>query len=175
MEKQFPVSELRSYEKIYNDVFSKTPYKMAILKDNDEIVGYVTYFEKNFIWIDYLAIIGDNKSKGFGSLILKKLFEYYKNKSGAYFEVELENPDEPLTTKRIEFYKNVGCKILDFKYFYPNENSILQMNLMYKALSENEPNDIIGDIKSTFDTIFVCEAKEEAFNNILNANNIISI
>ncbi|MGN0005660.1 MAG: GNAT family N-acetyltransferase [Candidatus Gastranaerophilaceae bacterium] len=170
MKKQFPKSELRPYEKILNDILSEKPYKMAVLEDKGECIGYVTYFEKDFIWVDYLAVIGENKSKGYGSLILEKLFEHYKNKSGAYFEVELENPDEPLTTKRINFYKKIGCEILDLAYFYPNEENILQMNLMYKPLGEKIPKNVIQDIKDTFDNVFECSAKEEAFQKILKIN-----
>lgn len=170
MKKQFPISELRSYEKIYKDVFSAKPYKIAVLEDKNEIIGYITYYEKDFIWVDYLAVIGENKSKGYGSLILKKLFDRYTDKSGIYFEVELENPKKPITQKRIKFYKNIGCKKLNFKYFYPNEANIQQMNLMYKPLSQKSPNNIIRDIKDTFDNIFECSAKTTAFQKILEAN-----
>ena len=55
MEKQFPKSELRPYEKILNDTLSEKPYKMVVLEDNGEYLGYVTYFEKDFIWVDYLC------------------------------------------------------------------------------------------------------------------------
>lgn len=170
MEKQFPKSELRPYEKFLNDTLSEKPYKMVILEDNGEYLGYVTYFEKDFIWVDYLAIIGENKSKGYGSLILEKLFEYCKDKNGAYFEVELENPEDSLTTKRINFYKKIGCEILDLAYFYPNEENVLQMNLMYKSLAEKKPKNIIQDIKATFDNIFECSAKEKAFQKIIEVN-----
>lgn len=170
MEKQFPKSELRSYEKIYNDIFSDKSYKMAILEDKGEILGYITYFEKDFIWVDYLAIIGEHKSKGYGSSILEKLFNHKKDKNGIYFEVELENSDEPLTAKRINFYKKLGCKILDLTYFYPNEENILQMNLMYKPLMKNSPQNVIQDIKTTFDNIFECSAKEIAMKKIIEEN-----
>ena len=172
MEKQFPKSELRPYEKIYLDVFSEKPYKMAVLKNNNDIIGYITYFEKEFIWVDYLAIIGDSKSRGLGSLILKKLFEHYKDKSGAYFEVELENPADSLTTKRINFYQNIGCEVLDFVYFFANETNILRMNLMYKPLANKVPKNIFADVEDIFNNGFNCATKEIALKKMIELNNI---
>jgi len=101
---------------------------------------------------------------------LKK--EDYTAATWSDFEVELENPDDSLTTKRINFYKNIGCEILDFEYFFANEANILKMNLMYKPLASKEPQNIFGDVEDIFNNGFNCATKEIALKKMIELNNI---
>ena len=163
MLQQFPKCELKSFEHI-KSLFKTNKYKIAVFEDNNEIKGYILYYLSDFIWVDYFAIFKDFHSKGFGTLILNQSFEKYKNLKCVYFEVEKEDKKDINTTKRLNFYKRLGCFDSNIKYFLPNEiYNDYEMKLLYKPLSVQNINRnlILNHIEESFKVLY---------SNIKNVN-----
>lgn len=151
MEKQFPPEELKTLGK-FTELLKGKYYKFAIFYDNNEAVGYIFYLENEFIWVDYVAVFEKFHSKGYGSTILKSLFEKYSNLKGCFFEVEPENSENIQTVKRMNFYKKLGCAILDFEYYFPNDIRELKMELLYKSFDGKLPDKF--EIKKQTEFVF---------------------
>ena len=174
MLEQFPPEEMKSFEE-FEKLFLKNILNLDILFLDEEIVGYVIYYKSKFLWIDYIAVVKKFHSKGFGSRILNLFFEKYKLLKGCYFEVEKENIDDINTSRRINFYKNLGCTELDFVYYFPNDIRLLEMNLFYRSFSEHIPSraEIYNDVEEVFSTLHSSViSSRELLHRIYEENNI---
>lgn len=156
MKKQFPPEELKSFNAI-NDLLTGGRYKLDLLIINGHDAGYILYYKSDFLWIDYIAILPEYQSCGLGSKVLQLFFDKYKMLKGCYFEVEKENPQDKNTIRRVKFYKRNGCEVLDFKYYFPNDVKLLEMDLYYKNLSGVLPakTRILEDIEEIFGCLHV--------------------
>lgn len=172
MQKQFPPEELKTFEAL-NLLLNGKYYKFAIYYDNDEAVGYVFYLENEYIWIDYVAVFEKFHSKGYGSKILEALFKKYSNLRGCFFEVEPEDCERLQTIKRMNFYKKLGCEILDFKYYFPNDVRELKMELLYKSFDGKLPdkNEIKKQIEFVFETLHFDVKNKNATLQLINLKN----
>ena len=152
MIKQFPISELKPFE-IFKSLFCQNNYIIYEAQENNQDIGYIIIVEDNkdkFIWVDYLAIFKEFHSKGFGSSILNKLKEQYKDFNGCYLEVEKPDKNNPNTIRRINFYKKHGAVKLPVDYYYPNKTGCLPMDLYYIPYNKTEINNILYVIKQVF-------------------------
>lgn len=172
MEKQFPPEEIKSFED-FNKLFEKTHYKCDILFDKKTPVGYILYLENEYIWVDYVAIFREYHSKGYGSKILEILFRKYSHLKGVFFEVEPENQENIQTIKRMNFYKKLGCKNLNFNYYFPNDIKKLKMELLFKPLKENLPkkNEIINQILFVFENLHSDVKSKNQTLELIKSNN----
>ena len=120
---QFPSCETKSYEQLLA-LINGNNYKLWLILDNNTTVGYCLIFEySNYILVDYIAILKDFHSKGYGSSFLKSLHTLYPNKDGCFFEVEKIDNNNINTIKRAKFYINNNVrKINDINYIYPNND-----------------------------------------------------
>ena len=149
---QFPESELKSFDK-FKKLLACDEYEAYTAHIEGSVVGYVVFARfNNYIWIDYIAILKEFHSMGFGGTLLELLKSEFKYYSGIFLEVEMLNPEILNTIKRVKFYKNHGAKKLDGLYFYPNYTSDLQMDLYYIPLSSDKisGDTIINTIKGIF-------------------------
>ena len=155
MEKQFPISELKPMEEFQN-LFSNNQYIAYDVVNKEQKIGYVIIVEdKNnkIIWIDYLAVLKEFHSHGYGSEILKELEKIYKNFDGCYLEVEKPDNNIPNTLRRINFYKKHGAVKLPVEYYYPNSNGILPMDLYYIPYTKRQAENILIVIKNIFNIL----------------------
>lgn len=137
---QFPITELKGYDKLYNLINSDN-YDGWLIYDESILIGYSFIFEGlNYILVDYVAILKDFHSKGYGSSFLKSLRSLYSNKAGCFFEVEKVIKNDPVTKKRADFYiKNSVRKIESINYIYPNNYGGLPMDLYYLSFNNTLP------------------------------------
>ena len=172
MKKQFPPEELKTVETM-RQLLSGDYYKFAIFYDNKEPVGYIFYLQNDFLLVDYVAVFERFHSKGYGSRILRSLFEKYSNLKGCFFEVEPENSDIIQTIKRMNFYKKLGCEILDFEYYFPNDIRELNLKLLYKSFDGNIPDkyEIKNQVKFVFDKLHSDVKNRKAALDLINAKN----
>lgn len=172
MEKQFPPEEMKLFEE-FNTLFEKTPYKCEILFDAKSTVGYILYLENEYLWVDYVAIFSEFHSKGYGSKIFEILFEKYSQLKGVFFEVEPENQENIQTIKRMNFYKKLGCKNLNFNYYYPNDIKKLKMELLFKPLKEDLPNknEILNQISFVFESLHSNVKSKNETLELIKSNN----
>lgn len=127
---QFPPSELKSYEK-FEKLLGKNYYAYDVIEENIR-VGYVILFVcEDFIFIDYIAILKEFHSNGYGGKLLEALKEEFGSKKGCFLEVEKPDKNIPNTLRRVKFYQKHGAEKLEINYLYPNEKGFLPMDLYY--------------------------------------------
>lgn len=166
MKKQFPKAELvkKSYlQHLLNTNF----YKLFVFFEDNELIGYSFCFIEDFIFIDYIAVVKSKQSKGYGGQILQILFNNYKNFSGFLFEVEKIDETVPFTIKRQNFYKKLGCKKLDFIYYFPNDIKLLPMDLFYFYLNKNKDLSKLEIFRK------VCTITKKLRNNVKSQEDIL--
>lgn len=171
---QFPMEELKS-KKHFKQLLKSQNYIFSIACSDKTKIGYLTYanVDSNYIWVDYYAIYKEFQSKGFGSKVLKKLFEENKNLKGCFFEVEPINMEKESTTKRRNFYKRLGCTKLDFTYRFPNKDKDLPLELFYMPINNSIPskNEIAEQIEKVFDIIhFDVQTRYETIKTLNDLN-----
>lgn len=172
IEKQFPVEERKSKED-FDKLLSRGSYKLELVYDDDNFIGYIFYVVNNFIWVDYVAVLKDFHSKGYGSKILNALFEKYSALEGCYFEVEPEVSRHPHTVRRMNFYKKLGCIELNFKYYFPNPLKKLELKLLYKSFNSDIPDKekIKKNIKYVFETLHYNTKCKDEILYLINLKN----
>lgn len=167
MLEQFPRDELKPYKNFVKN-FGNNYILYEILEEQP--IGYIVLFEYlDFIFIDYIAIYKKFQSKGYGSLVLEKLKESFKNKKGLLLEVEKEDIKNPKTKRRIAFYKKNGAELLSINYLYPNRNGYLPMDLYFipyraEKVSVQELKEFIKCLFSTIHSDI--EHREEVLEKI---------
>ena len=169
MKKQFPESELKDYD-VFINLLNKIDYELLLAKINNSTVGYVIVAKDNInkvIWLDYIAILQDFHSKGYGSLIISNLKKYYPDYNGCYLEVEKPDLTCNNTLRRIKFYKNLGAEKLNIDYYYPNKDGMLPMDLYFISYNNFSPNRLFS--QSVINNIFMLLHK-----NIIHYQEVLS-
>lgn len=164
---QFPSNELKPYENFVKNFGNN--YILYEIFDNRNI-GYIVLFEYlDYIFIDYIAIYKEFQSQGYGSLILEKLKDIFKQKKGLLLEVEKEDINNSNTKRRISFYKKNGAELVNINYLYPNKNGYFPMDLYFipYRLKELNFSELKYFIKGLFDTVHSdIEHREEVLSKI---------
>lgn len=130
MVKQFPKEELKT-EDVFIELINSGNYDVLSAFDRRAYVFIAKDDENSVLWLDYLAVVKQFHSKGYGKQIIQSLSEYYPEYFGCYLEVEKPDENIPDTIRRIKFYENLGAVKLNIRYFYPNKNGDLPMDLYF--------------------------------------------
>lgn len=114
MKSDFPASELKPLLMITKSM-KKGMYECLGLFEEDKLLGYAFFvINDRDILLDYFAILGEVRNKGYGSTFLAKITEYYKDYDSLLIEVEDpdfsdDEQDTALMNRRIGFYTRNGC------------------------------------------------------------------
>lgn len=77
-------------------------------EDNDGFAGMcATINGTDKILIDYLAVSKKRRGKGVGTKMLKQLLKHYEG-YGVFLEIEMLDPNNPISIRRREFYVRAG-------------------------------------------------------------------
>ncbi len=99
----FPVEERRDDEE-QRRVLKNEAYHFDVIKENDEFIGIMLYWEVNeLVYLEHFAIRRDLREKGYGTAVLNLLKE-----NGKTILLEIEPPVDDITVRRYEFYKRNG-------------------------------------------------------------------
>lgn len=134
-EKAFPQEE--RYITL-NEMIQKPNTELyCLIDDNNKVLGILyLIFYKDMIFILYLAISNDNRSKGYGSYLLNWCLQKYNDKK-IYLNIEEVKDnveDYEIRRKRLRFYENNGFYITNYISKEDNEN--------FNILSNNREIDI---------------------------------
>ena len=159
MQEQFPSEELKTYEDFLL-LLDKVYYSFYKVFCGDITAGYFLLLinkENRTLWLDYIAVFKGKQSSGIGTDVFSEIKVLFPDYKGIYIEVEKENIENFNTKRRADFYKKVGAKKLDFKYYFPTNKNHLEMDLYFLSF---EDKNILPEPKATLETV------EYAFNTI---------
>lgn len=167
MESEFPQNELKTYDQFLT-LIEAGQYDV-LLACNPEVVGYALVFraeKSKQIWLDFIAILPEHQSKGYGSVFFEAIRRYYgPTYKGMVFEVEIPDGIQNNQERRIAYYKRLGSEILPVQYALPTESGPFPMHLMYVG----EPiSNIQLTVREAFDYIHrEIDGKEEILNKLI--------
>lgn len=125
MTSDFPRSELKPL-KLLLDCKKMDLYKCFGLFDGDKLLAY-SYFandpDKKIILLDYLAVVKNMRNAGYGSIMLSKIREYFRENStvekviieAESIESSTNEKERNIRQRRIAFYKKNGLVQQQFK------------------------------------------------------------
>lgn len=138
----FPTKEIKEYNYM-KDTFIKGDYKVLTLKEDNIIRGILSYYDGGeFTFIDYFAIDGNQKGRGFGSKMLK----YFLEMVNKQVILEVEHPEDEQSRRRIAFYQRNDLILNDqYDYYVPPVRNLkhrLYFHLMSypKVITETDFN-----------------------------------
>lgn len=135
----FPTKEIKEYNYM-KDTFHAGLYQVLTLKDNDQIVGIMSFYQHDdFRFIDYFAIDGSLKGKGMGS----EMLQYFINLDDKMVILEVEHPEDEQSKRRIAFYQRNGLYLNDqFEYFVPPVRNLKHRLYFHLMSSKRKINNI---------------------------------
>ena len=113
-EASFPIFEQRTLKKQI-EALEDEMYYSTIICENDILIGLIFYWKYGkYSYIEHLAISPSLRGKNYGSKILKSFCEDNK-----YTILEIDNPIDEISIKRLNFYSKLGFKLQDFEHIHP--------------------------------------------------------
>lgn len=112
----FPPEERR--EKIQQSrLLRNKNYCFYSILDKSKVIGILGIWRfKSFIFIEHIAVNKKIRSKGYGRIVLKKIFSSTKK----IIVGEVEKPGmSKMADRRINFFKSLGLKVNNYKYIQP--------------------------------------------------------
>lgn len=133
MVKEFPQNELKKYE-VFEKLVDKGQYDIVLAYD-ETLIGYAFVLrieETKKLWLDFIAILPEFQSMGYGSLFFKELYKrYLSTYNGMFFEVEIPENNAVNQLRRVQYYTRLGAEILPVNYALPTYEGPFPMYLMY--------------------------------------------
>ena len=113
MQKSFPKNEYRTYENQKKLLKSKY-YKIVPYFGNEkELLAFAAVWEfESFKFVEHIAVSEKCRGMGIGSKIMRDIIE----KSDTDIILEIEPPNDEISTKRLRFYEKLGFKSNDYAY-----------------------------------------------------------
>ncbi|GAA0068169.1 MAG: GNAT family N-acetyltransferase [Clostridium perfringens] len=113
-ETSFPIFEQRTI-KNQIEVLEDKDYHSTIICENNSLIGLLFYWKYGkYTYIEHLAISPNLRGKNYGSKILKTFCEDNK-----YTILEIDNPIDEISIKRLKFYSKIGFKLQNFEHIHP--------------------------------------------------------
>lgn len=119
MEKAFPISELRTYSKM-KEYFNDGLIVLYGIKEEEILTGVIMCWEcASCIFLENFAVNEVARGKGIGSRILNDVKACYQDK---LIVLEVENPYDEMSQRRIGFYERNGFILSNYGYMQPQIN-----------------------------------------------------
>lgn len=140
MHDAFPQQERRetSQQREYSD--NNPLFRNNVILENEKAIGMISYWKmNNFYYIEHFAIDSTVRNGGYGKLVLECIQEELK----APIVLEVEEPTDEMSTRRINFYKRLGFTLHKKLYMQPpyrKGDSELPMHLMTYGNIDMETN-----------------------------------
>ena len=130
MEKSFPNIERRNYDgqkKLFNNDF----YNVIGYKDDDnKVCAFLAFWKfEDFNFIEHFAVDDRMRGNGIGTM----LFKYYLTNTEKLTILEVELPEDEISSRRIKYYERMGMKLNEYDYLQPPlqiGNKLLPLKIM---------------------------------------------
>lgn len=113
----FPEEERPPVEMFFSFALKEDNDIYAIY-DNNSFIGFTNLlFYKDLCYLFFLAVTPESRNKGYGSQIIKEIFNMYPNKNFilCYDEIDDKYQDNSLRIRRRDFYYRNGFKDNELK------------------------------------------------------------
>ena len=131
LEAAFPVTELREKER-QKAMLSEECYRLyGVRKEGVFAAVFATWEIDDFLYIEHFAVKEEHRNGGYGGKLLDALLE----EKGRPMVLEVEEPEDELTRRRIGFYERHGLVYNDYPYLQPPMRAgqdMLPLRLMTK-------------------------------------------
>lgn len=137
-EASFPIFEQRTL-KNQIEALQNEMYYSSIICENDKLIGIIFYWKYGkYTYIEHLAISPSLRGKNYGSKILR---DFCKDNKDTILEID--NPIDEISIKRLQFYSKIGFKLQDFEHIHPPyrqeyDGHYLKVLSFYRDLSKEE-------------------------------------
>lgn len=116
MHTAFPIQERRNDEEQRHNTDYNPLFHSNLIIDNNTPVGLINYWDfKTFRYIEHFAIDNNLRSKGYGQAVITRL----KEESKRPMVLEVEEPMDETTQRRISFYQRQGFVLHKHPYLQP--------------------------------------------------------
>lgn len=147
----FPKEEQRNWKKVEN-TYKKGIEKFYKIVLEDMIIGFFMLEKINDkypFYLDYFAIFEKFQNKGYGSEAIHILLDKNIINDGLIAEIEKEDINNPLTIRRLNFYKKLGFNKYESEYLLYNALYVPILNIKMKKLNKTEIDKIFFDYYKT--------------------------
>lgn len=149
----FPREEYRDLDEQRKNTIGNKNFHLMLATENNRNVGFINYWELGeFCYVEHLATQPALRGKGIGLQILEQLKMVAEK-----IVLEVEEPIDELTNRRIKFYQRAGFDISPLPYRQPPYRAgdgTLPMRLMFCGCPADEAHH--------------ARAKENIYNYIYN-------
>lgn len=112
----FIPAELRPYKQM-KELFEKNFFTIYAQYEKDKLLGTMIVWElKNCIYLENFAVNSQIRGRGLGSQFLKEFCRLYKDN---FLFLEVEEPHDEVSKKRIQFYEKWGFVLNPYHYLQP--------------------------------------------------------
>lgn len=133
----FPRDEYRPLAEQRKNCAEKTEFHLLLARDEGTKVGFVSFWElEGICYIEHLATLPALRGKGYGKEILEQL-----KKTAHKIVLEVEEPVDEISTRRIGFYRRCGFRLCEIPYTQPpyrKNGNALPMLLMFHGCDVTE-------------------------------------
>lgn len=130
MQKSFPESEYRPYEKQLKLLNVEEYTLHTKYNEKGELIAFIALWDfPEFAFIEHLAVSPLCRGMGIGTKVMKEIIKRYHKP----IILEIEPPKDDITTKRLKFYERLGFNICSFEYYQKplrEGQEKLRLNLM---------------------------------------------
>lgn len=112
----FPETERRDFDLFCKLLTNEERFRLYVILYNEEYAGFITLWQfEGFYYVEHFAIDSAFRSGGIGSVAMTKV----KDMLDTNIILEVEDPIDDLTKRRVRFYEALGFCIVDANYKQP--------------------------------------------------------
>lgn len=139
MHYSFPEVERRDNEAQRRNTDHNSLFTVNLVTDEDEDgnlinVGFITVWTfEDFHYLEHFATDPKIRNKGYGKKIMSQLLDSISG----LIVLEVEEPEDELTSRRVAFYERCGFKICPNDYIQPAyrpEGESIPLKIMFKGI-----------------------------------------
>lgn len=127
----FPETERRDDEAQRYNTDHHPSFTCYLITDGDTRVGLFTLWKLNgFHYAEHLATSPEVRNRGYGKLVMEKVIQMIPD----ILVLEVEEPNDEMSIRRIGFYQRCGLKLCEKPYIQPpyrKEGKGLPLKLMF--------------------------------------------
>lgn len=119
----FPAEERRDTEQLKHLIRVKPEMYFNAVEYEGELAGLFVYWNLNgFFYLEHLAVFPEIRNKKIG----QKVLEFVDKNLDGIRLLEVEPTENEMSTRRVNYYKRNGYKVLDMQYIQPSYDGVRQ-------------------------------------------------